>query len=58
MALKIKEGESIFHHGINSNPFTSESNLSQAILEHLQPLYPEQIIEDKETKTQSPKKDK
>jgi hypothetical protein len=45
MALKIKDGVSILAYGPASNPFTSESNLSQEQLEHLQKRFPDQIEE-------------
>jgi|APGre2960657404_1045060.scaffolds.fasta_scaffold878033_2 hypothetical protein len=45
MALKIKDGIEIWAYGPASNPFTSESNLSQEQLEHLQKRFPDQIEE-------------
>jgi hypothetical protein len=45
MALKIKDGIEIWAYGPASNPFTSESNLSQEQLEHLQTRFPDQIEE-------------
>jgi hypothetical protein len=45
MALKIKDGIKIWAYGPASNPFTSESNLSQEQLEHLQTRFPDQIEE-------------
>jgi len=45
MALKIKDGVEIWAYGPTSNPFTSESNLSQEQLEHLQQRFPDQIEE-------------
>ena len=45
MALKIKDGVEIWAYGPASNPFTSESNLSQEQLEHLQKRFPDQIEE-------------
>jgi hypothetical protein len=45
MALKIKDGVEIWAYGPGSNPFTSESNLSQEQLEHLQTRFPDEIEE-------------
>jgi hypothetical protein len=45
MALKIKDGIEIWAYGPASNPFTSETNLSQEQLEHLQKRFPDQIEE-------------
>jgi hypothetical protein len=45
MALKIKDGVEIWAYGPASNPFTSESNLSQEQLEHLQQRFPDEIEE-------------
>lgn len=45
MALKIKDGIEIWAYGPASNPFTSESNLSQEQLEHLQTRFPDEIEE-------------
>ena len=45
MALKIKDGIEIWAYGPASNPFTSESNLSQEQLEHLQTRFQDQIEE-------------
>jgi hypothetical protein len=45
MALKIKDGIEIWAYGPASNPFTSESILSQEQLEHLQTRFPDQIEE-------------
>jgi hypothetical protein len=45
MALKIKDGIEIWAYGPASNPFTSESNLSQEQLEHLQTRFPDHIEE-------------
>jgi hypothetical protein len=45
MALKIKDGIEIWAYGPASNPFTSESYLSQEQLEHLQKRFPDQIEE-------------
>lgn len=50
MALKIKEGVEIWAYGPKSNPFTSESNLTQDQLEHLKERYPDEIEEEKESK--------
>ena len=52
MALKIKDGVSILAYGPGSNPFTSESKLSQEQLEHLQTRFPDEI---EETETQDKK---
>ncbi len=51
MALKIKDGVEIWAYGKASNPFTSESQLSQEQLEHLQQRFPDEIEEIKETKS-------
>jgi hypothetical protein len=45
MALKIKDGVEIWAYGPASNPFTSDSKLSQEQLEHLQTRFPDQIEE-------------
>jgi hypothetical protein len=45
MALKIKDGVKIWAYGPASNPFTSESNLSQEQLEHLKSRFPDEIEE-------------
>jgi hypothetical protein len=45
MALKIKDGVEIWAYGPASNPFTSESNLSQEQLEHLKSRFPDEIEE-------------
>jgi hypothetical protein len=45
MALKIKDGIEILAYGPASNPFTSESILSQEQLEHLQTRFPDEIEE-------------
>jgi hypothetical protein len=45
MALKIKDGIEIWAYGPASNPFTSESNLSQEQLEHLKSRFPDEIEE-------------
>ncbi len=45
MALKIKDGVSIWAYGKGSNPFTSESKLSQEQLEHLKSRFPDEIEE-------------
>ena len=55
MALKIKDGVSIWAYGKGSNPFTSESNLSQEQLEHLKSRFPDDIEEIKETKSSKTK---
>lgn len=52
MALKIKDGVSIWAYGKGSNPFTSESQLSQEQLEHLKSRFPDEI---EETETQDKK---
>lgn len=46
MALKIKEGAELYPYGERCKPFTSESELSQEVLEHLQTRYPDEIIDD------------
>jgi hypothetical protein len=46
MALKIKDGVEIWAYGPGSNPFTSESNLSQDQLEHLKSRFPDEIEEE------------
>jgi hypothetical protein len=55
MALKIKDGIEIWAYGPKSNPFTSESNLSQEQLEHLQQRFPDEIEEVKESKSSKSK---
>ena len=50
MALKIKKGESIQAYGASSKAFDENSQLSQAILEHLKSRFPDQIEEIKEQK--------
>lgn len=55
MALKIKDGVEIWAYGPKSNPFTSESNLSQEQLEHLKQRFPDEIEEVKETKSSKTK---
>jgi hypothetical protein len=55
MALKIKDGVEIWAYGPKSNPFTSESNLSQDQLEHLKQRFPDEIEEVKETKSSKTK---
>jgi len=55
MALKIKDGVSIWAYGKGSNPFTSESKLSQEQLEHLKSRFPDDIEEIKETKSSKTK---
>lgn len=55
MALKIKDGVEIWAYGPKSNPFTSESQLSQEQLEHLKERFPEEIEEVKETKSSKSK---
>ena len=54
--LAIKEGVEIHAYGKSDNPFTSKTELSQAILEHLQTRFPDEIIEIKETKDTKIKK--
>ena len=44
--LKIKEGSSINHYGDGHTVFTSETPLSQSILEHLKTMYPDEIDGD------------
>lgn len=46
MGLKIKEGVEIRAYGSGCEAFTSESDLSQAILEHLQIRFPDDIEDD------------
>jgi hypothetical protein len=58
MALKIKDGVSIWAYGPASNPFTSESNLSQEQLEHLQTRFPDEIEETETEKKISKSKTK
>lgn len=53
MALKIKEGSELYPYGRQLKPFTSETKLSQAILEHLQTRFPEDVVEDKPVKESS-----
>lgn len=55
MALKIKDGVEIWAYGPKSNPFTSESQLSQEQLEHLKERFPDEIEEVKETKSSKSK---
>jgi hypothetical protein len=55
MALKIKDGIEILAYGPNSNPFTSDSKLSQEQLEHLKERFPDEIEEIKETKSSKTK---
>jgi len=43
MKLKIKEGSSIQPYGGNTMAFTSESDLTQDVLEHLKESYPDDI---------------
>jgi hypothetical protein len=50
MALKIKDGVTIWAYGPKSNPFTNESNLTQEQLEHLKSRFPDEIEEEKEAK--------
>lgn len=58
MALKIKKGEKIQAYGAGSKVFDENSQLSQAVLEHLKSRFPDQIEEIKENKEQKkePKK--
>ena len=58
MALKIKEGSSIDAYGANSIPFTSETPVSQAVLEHLQTRFPNDIEEVKADKAADKAADK
>jgi hypothetical protein len=53
MALKIKDGVEIWAYGPASNPFTSESNLSQEQLEHLQTRFPDEIEETEQSEKKS-----
>jgi len=48
MALKIKDGVSIWAYGPGSNPFTSESKLTQEQLEHLKSRFPDEIEESEQ----------
>lgn len=43
MALRIKKGAVIFAYGQQANSFTDQSELSQAILEHLKTRFPDEI---------------
>lgn len=52
MALKIKAGVEIYAYGKGCKAFTSDSNLSQEILEHLKSRFPDDIEDDKSTKEQ------
>ena len=45
MALQIKKGSEISPYGEYSKSFTSEDNLSQEVLEHLQTRFPDDIEE-------------
>lgn len=53
--LKIKAGETIQAYGATSKVFDENTELSQAILEHLKANYPDKIEEIKEQKKE-PKK--
>jgi len=53
MALKIKDGVEIWAYGPGSNPFTSESNLSQEQLEHLKSRFPDEIEEVEQAEKKS-----
>ena len=53
MALKIKDGVEIWAYGPASNPFTSESKLSQEQLEHLQQRFPDEIEETEQQEKKS-----
>lgn len=53
MALKIKDGALIWAYGPRSNPFTSESNLSQEQLEHLKSRFPDEIEETEQQEKKS-----
>ena len=55
MALRIKSGVEIYAYGKGCKVFTSESELSQEILEHLKSRFPDDIEEIKEPKKE-PKK--
>lgn len=48
--LKIKEGSEIYPYGPQAQPFNSESELSQEILEHLKSRFPDDIEDSEETK--------
>jgi hypothetical protein len=50
--LKIKKGAIIYPYGAASGCFTEDSELSQAVLEHLKSRFPESI-EDTEVKKMS-----
>ena len=58
MALKIKDGVKIWAYGPASNPFTSESILSQEQLEHLKSRFPDEIEETETEKKISKSKTK
>ena len=53
MALKIKDGIEIWAYGPASNPFTSESVLSQEQLEHLKSRFPDEIEESEQAEKKS-----
>jgi hypothetical protein len=53
MALKIKDGIEIWAYGPASNPFTSESVLSQEQLEHLKSRFPDEIEETEQQEKKS-----
>ena len=55
MALKIKSGVKIQAYGAGCKEFDENSNLSQAVLEHLKSRFPDKIEEIKEQKKE-PKK--
>ena len=50
MAFKIKEGSEIAPYGAGGAVFTSETVLSQPILEHLATRFPDDVIDDSATK--------
>ncbi len=54
--LSIKEGVKLQPFGGSTIPFTSESNLSQDVLEYLQKKYPNDITQEKPQKPTTNKK--
>lgn len=57
MPLRIKKGSKIYAYGQAGNAFTDQSDLNQAILEHLQSRFPDEI-EEVETENKNLKKAK
>lgn len=53
MALKIKEGSTISPYGEQAKTFTSADVLPQAVLEHLQTRFPDDIVDDEADKKES-----